>query len=121
MAVERGDGLTQEVERPGACGDTLQESEPSWYRMLLEPCAMESIPWHRRETRRQTENTNGLLRGMRKAAEKRGEQTRAEGRGVGRWIREVQTVCNQRIRYLRQCQKWLNPKEKPRTHASGRG
>jgi hypothetical protein len=51
---------------------------------------MESIPWHRRETRRQTENTNGLLRGMRKVAEKRGEQTRAEGRGVGRWIREVE-------------------------------
>jgi hypothetical protein len=50
---------------------------------------MESILWHRRETRRQTENTNRLLRGVRTAAEKRGEQTRAEGRGVGRWIREV--------------------------------
>ena len=46
--------------------------------------------WHRRETRRPTENTNGLLRGVRTVAEKHGEQTRAEGRGVGRWRREAQ-------------------------------
>ncbi len=45
--------------------------------------------WHRRETRRQTEKTNGFLRSEGKVMEKRGEQSRAEGRGVGRWISEV--------------------------------
>jgi hypothetical protein len=50
---------------------------------------MEAILWHRRETRRQTANTNRLLRGGRTAAEKHGEQNGAEGRGVGRWRREV--------------------------------
>lgn len=50
---------------------------------------MESIVWHRRETRRQTENTNRFLKDVRTTADKRGEQTRAEGRGVGRWRREV--------------------------------
>jgi hypothetical protein len=33
---------------------------------------METILWHRRETRRQTENTNWLLRDVGKAVEKRG-------------------------------------------------
>jgi hypothetical protein len=65
-------------------GDTSQESEPSWYRTPLEAHAREAILWHRRETRRQTENTNSLLRGVKTATEKRGEQSRAEGRGVGR-------------------------------------
>ena len=50
---------------------------------------MESIVWHRRETRRPTENTNRFLKDVRTTAEKHGEQTRAEGRGVGRWRREV--------------------------------
>ena len=43
MAVERGDGQTQEVERPGGGGDTLQESEPLEYRTTLEPCTRETI------------------------------------------------------------------------------
>ena len=68
----------------GGGGDTAQESEPSWYRTPLEAHAKEAIVWHRRETRRPTENTNRLLRGGQMAAEKRGEQSRAEGRGVGR-------------------------------------
>jgi hypothetical protein len=71
-------------------GDTFQESEPSWYRTPLEAHAREAILWHRRETRRQTENTNRLLRGGQTATEKRGEQRRAEGRGVGRERREVE-------------------------------
>jgi hypothetical protein len=29
LAVERGDGQTQDVERPGRGGDASQESEPS--------------------------------------------------------------------------------------------
>ena len=45
---------------------------------------MAEILWHRRETRRQTENTNRLLRSVKTATEKRREQNRAEGRGVGR-------------------------------------
>jgi hypothetical protein len=72
----------------GGRGDAPQESEPSGYRTSLESCARESIMWHRRETRRHTEHTNGLLRDVRTTAEKRGEQTRAEGRGGGRWRRE---------------------------------
>ena len=44
--------------------------------------------WHRRETRRPTENTNRVLRFSGKAPEKRGNQSRAEGRGAGRWRRE---------------------------------
>src|SRR5215468_5168882 len=90
LAMERGDGQAQDVGRPGGWGDTAQESEPSWYRTPLEAHARETIGWHRRETRRPTENTNRLLRGVGTAAEKHGEQTRAEGRGVGRWRREAQ-------------------------------
>src|SRR5882672_6930168 len=37
-------------------------------------------------------------RGVRRAAEKCGEQTRAEGRGVGRWKREVKGDAAQRHR-----------------------
>ena len=88
--MERGDGQAQDVGRPGGWGDTAQESEPSWYRTPLEAHAKEAIVWHRRETRRPTENTNRLLRGGQMAAEKRGEQSRAEGRGVGRERREVE-------------------------------
>ena len=87
--MEREDGQAQDVGRPGGRGDAPQESEPSWYRTSFKPDVMESMVWHRRETRRQTENTNGLLRWMGKTAEKRGEQTRVEGRRGGRWIREV--------------------------------
>ena len=58
MAVERGDGQAQDVGRPERGGDASQESEPSWYRTSLEAHARETIVWHRRETRRQTENTN---------------------------------------------------------------
>ena len=90
MAMERGDGRAQDVGRPGRWSDTSQESEPSWYRTPLEAHARETIVWHRRETRRQTENTNRLLRGVKTAMEKRGEQNRAEGRGVGRERREVE-------------------------------
>ena len=104
----------------GRRGDASQESEPSWYRTSLEACAMESILWHRRETRRQTENTNRLLRGVKTATEKRGEQTRAEGRGVGRWRREVRAM-QQANRHLRQCRQGLNQKEKPRPTQHGPG
>ena len=84
VAMERGDGQAQDVGSPGERGDGPQESEPSWYRPPLEAHARETIVWHRRETRRQTENTNRLLRGGQMATEKHGEQSRAEGRGVGR-------------------------------------
>ena len=50
---------------------------------------MEPILWHRRETRRQTENTNRVLRVGAKATEKRGNQSRVEVRGVGRWRQDV--------------------------------
>jgi hypothetical protein len=90
LAVERGDGQAQKVGRPERRGDASQESEPSWYRTSLEAHAKETIVWHRRETRRPTENTNRLLRGVGTVTEKHGEQNRAEGRGVGRWRREVQ-------------------------------
>src|SRR5262249_10488981 len=86
--MERGDGQAQDVGRPGGGGDTVQESEPSWYRTALEAHATEAIVWHRRETRRQTENTNRRLRGGPTTVEKRGEHSRAEGRGVGRESRE---------------------------------
>jgi len=39
-----------------------QESEPSWYRSWLWPAATGPMLWHRRETRRPTENTNRSLR-----------------------------------------------------------
>ena len=72
MAMERGDDQAKEVGRPEGWGDTPQESEPSYYRISLETRPRETILWHRRETRRQTENTNWLLRGVGKAIEKRG-------------------------------------------------
>ena len=62
LAVERPDGEAQEVGRPGTRGDEGQESEPSWYRSWLWPDARGTIQWHRRETRRPTENTNRSLR-----------------------------------------------------------
>src|SRR5262245_11604188 len=95
LAMARGDGRAQDVGRPGRCSDTSQESEPSWYRTSLEAHARETIGWHRRETRRPTENTNRLLRGVKRATEKRGEQSRAEGRGVGRERREVENDAAQ--------------------------
>src|SRR5258708_310698 len=58
LAVERPDGGAQEGGRPGSRGDECQESEPSWYRSWLWPAATGPILWHRRETRRPTENTN---------------------------------------------------------------
>ena len=48
--------------RPGRRGDGVQESEPSYYCTALMSRAMEPIGWHRRETRRPTENTNRFLR-----------------------------------------------------------
>ena len=48
--------------RPGRRGDGTQESEPSQYRTAQDARAKEPIGWHRRETRRQTENTNRFLR-----------------------------------------------------------
>ena len=71
MAVERGDGQAQEVGRPERGGDASQESEPSYDCISLEAQPMGTILWHRRETRRPTENTNRLLRGVGKAIEKR--------------------------------------------------
>jgi hypothetical protein len=62
VAVERPDSGAQEVGRPGRRGDVPQESEPSGYRSELSADAKEPIQWHRRETRRPTENTNRLLR-----------------------------------------------------------
>ena len=62
LEVERSEGTAQEVGRPGRRGDGVQESESSQYRTVREARAMEPIRWHRRETRRQTENTNGFLR-----------------------------------------------------------
>jgi len=62
LEVERSEGTAQEVGRPGPRGDGVQESEPSQYRTVREARAREPIGWHRRETRRQTENTNGFLR-----------------------------------------------------------
>ena len=61
LAVERPDGGAQEVGRPGTRGDVLQESEPSWYRSCWEADVKGPILWHRRETRRRTENTNRSL------------------------------------------------------------
>ena len=62
LEVERSEDKAIEVGRPGHRGDGAQESEPSKYCTALDARAMESIRWHRRETRRQTENTNGFLR-----------------------------------------------------------
>ena len=62
LEVERSEGKATEVGRPGHRGDGVQESEPSYYCTALDARAMESIRWHRRETRRQTENTNRFLR-----------------------------------------------------------
>ena len=79
-------------------GDTFQESEPAWYRTPLEAHAREAILWHRRETRRQTENTNRLLRGGQTATEKRGEQSRVEGRGEGGRDGRLRTMPQEQTR-----------------------
>ena len=50
---------------------------------------MESILWHRRETRRQTENTNRLLQGREAHGGKVRGANPCRGKGVGRWKREV--------------------------------
>ncbi len=51
---------------------------------------MEPMLWHRRETRRQTEKTKWVLRRRSKTVEKPGNQTQVEGRGAGRWTRDVE-------------------------------
>ena len=101
LEVERLEGKATEVGRPGHRGDGAQESEPSYYCTALAARAMESIGWHRRETRRQTENTNRFLRFGGRQGRKSAESKPVprEGGQEGRY-EEVQTDAENGYRRL---------------------